>query len=109
MPRDAGWNDALAVIFHADVRRGYDHADAAARADPGLLRLSWLHGLIHASLLSRHAVYRSPMSLTHSPSTPGSFDAEVLIAGAGPVGLTAALNLSQRGISVIVLEAADGI
>ncbi len=33
----------------------------------------------------------------------------VLIAGAGPVGLTAALNLAHRGIPVTVLEAGDRI
>src|SRR3954454_24359547 len=33
----------------------------------------------------------------------------VLIAGAGPVGLTAALNLVRRGIPVTVLEAGDRI
>src|SRR4029453_4424102 len=33
----------------------------------------------------------------------------VLIAGAGPVGLTAALNLVRRGIPVTILEAGDRI
>jgi 2-polyprenyl-6-methoxyphenol hydroxylase-like FAD-dependent oxidoreductase len=36
-------------------------------------------------------------------------DAEVLIAGAGPVGLTAALALAHAGVRVHVLEAASGI
>jgi 2-polyprenyl-6-methoxyphenol hydroxylase-like FAD-dependent oxidoreductase len=35
--------------------------------------------------------------------------AKVLIAGAGPVGLTAALLLGSKGISVMVLEAQDAI
>ena len=30
--------------------------------------------------------------------------ADVLIVGAGPVGLTLAMDLSQRGISVLILE-----
>lgn len=34
---------------------------------------------------------------------------KVLIAGAGPVGLTAALLLGHKGIPVIVLEAEDAI
>lgn len=33
----------------------------------------------------------------------------VLIAGAGPVGLIAALGLAQRGVPVIVLEAEAGL
>jgi len=40
---------------------------------------------------------------------PLKFSAQVLIAGAGPVGLMAALALADAGISVHVLEAADGI
>src|SRR5258708_39168975 len=34
---------------------------------------------------------------------------KVLIAGAGPVGLTAALLLGSKGIPVVVLEAQDAI
>ncbi|MBO9624995.1 MAG: FAD-dependent monooxygenase [Microbacterium sp.] len=34
-------------------------------------------------------------------------DADVLIVGAGPVGLVAALDLSSRGVSVIVIEQRD--
>jgi len=33
-----------------------------------------------------------------------TFDADVIIVGAGPVGLTAAIDLNARGISAIVLE-----
>ena len=40
---------------------------------------------------------------------PLEFSAQVLIAGAGPVGLVAALALADAGISVHVFEAADGI
>lgn len=44
------------------------------------------------------------MALAQSSSTD-----RVLIAGAGPVGLTAALNLARRGIPVTVLEAGSKI
>lgn len=40
---------------------------------------------------------------------PLKFSAQVLIAGAGPVGLVAALALADADISVHVFEAADGI
>ena len=33
-----------------------------------------------------------------------SFDTDVFIAGAGPVGLTAAMDLSQRGVRVTLAE-----
>ena len=33
----------------------------------------------------------------------------VLIAGAGPVGCTAALYLAQKGVNVTVLEACDAL
>jgi 3-(3-hydroxy-phenyl)propionate hydroxylase len=49
------------------------------------------------------------MSLTQSSRNSAAADADVLISGAGPIGLTAALNLVRRGISVIVLEAGDRI
>ncbi|MCD2195300.1 FAD-dependent monooxygenase [Actinomycetospora endophytica] len=37
-----------------------------------------------------------------------SYDVDVLVAGAGPVGLTAALALARWGVSVRVVDAADG-
>jgi 6-methylpretetramide 4-monooxygenase / 4-hydroxy-6-methylpretetramide 12a-monooxygenase len=36
------------------------------------------------------------------------YDTDVLIAGAGPVGLTAALELARRGVAVRVVDAAPG-
>ncbi|WP_434593977.1 FAD-dependent oxidoreductase [Streptomyces sp. A5-4] len=36
------------------------------------------------------------------------YDVDVLVAGAGPVGLTAALQLAQRGVSVRLADAAPG-
>lgn len=45
------------------------------------------------------------MALTPQSSKSAAPSDRVLIAGAGPVGLTAALDLSRRGISVTVLEA----
>ena len=48
------------------------------------------------------------MALTSRTSNSGAAD-RVLIAGAGPVGLTAALNLARRGIPVTVLEAGTKI
>src|SRR5262249_13755125 len=37
-------------------------------------------------------------------SRRGPFSAQVLVAGAGPVGLTLAVDLAQRGIDVLVVE-----
>ena len=48
------------------------------------------------------------MATTLRPSGSGPSNADrVLIAGAGPVGLTAALAIARRGIPVTVLEAGD--
>lgn len=38
------------------------------------------------------------------PARPGPYDADVIIVGAGPVGLVAALDLDARGISAILVE-----
>jgi 2-polyprenyl-6-methoxyphenol hydroxylase-like FAD-dependent oxidoreductase len=39
-----------------------------------------------------------------STGTDSHYEADVVISGAGPVGLTLALDLASRGVSVIVLE-----
>jgi 2-polyprenyl-6-methoxyphenol hydroxylase-like FAD-dependent oxidoreductase len=41
------------------------------------------------------------------PESGRAVDAEVLVAGAGPVGLTAALELRRRGIDVTVVDRLD--
>jgi 3-(3-hydroxy-phenyl)propionate hydroxylase len=51
----------------------------------------------------------TPQRLKSGASKSGTSTERVLIAGAGPVGLTAALNLARRGIPVTVLEAGDKI
>ena len=42
------------------------------------------------------------------PNTTGSTKIQVLVVGAGPVGLVAACDLARRGIAVRVIDAADG-
>src|SRR5262245_59678958 len=50
------------------------------------------------------------MAVTQQPSNPEPVQSDgVLIAGAGPVGLTAALCLARRGIPVTGFEAGDQI
>jgi 3-(3-hydroxy-phenyl)propionate hydroxylase len=49
------------------------------------------------------------MALTPQSSKSAAPSDRVLIAGAGPVGLTAALNLARRGIPVTVMEAGTKI
>jgi 3-(3-hydroxy-phenyl)propionate hydroxylase len=48
--------------------------------------------------------YRKPVELTGSPRR-----SPVIVAGAGPVGLTAAIDLAQRGLDVLVLDEDDTV
>ncbi len=41
--------------------------------------------------------------------TPGSDRADVVVVGGGPGGCAAALEAARAGVSVILLEALDGI
>ena len=43
-------------------------------------------------------------ALLHNPAAPAMTEPEVLIVGAGPVGLTLAIDLAWRGIEVTVVE-----
>ena len=40
---------------------------------------------------------------------PADREADVIVVGAGVAGLTCALNLQQRGVKPLVLEASDGV
>jgi pentachlorophenol monooxygenase len=37
-------------------------------------------------------------------SVPGSWETDVLIAGAGPIGLTAAIELTRRGVECLIVD-----
>ena len=43
--------------------------------------------------------------MSQLPPVTGAYDCDVLIVGAGPVGLTLAMDLAQRGISCRIVEA----
>ncbi len=56
--------------------------------------------------LKQHSYYEA--SVTRAPSAPplqGAHSADVLVVGAGYAGLSAAIELAQRGLSVVLLEA----
>jgi 3-(3-hydroxy-phenyl)propionate hydroxylase len=52
-------------------------------------------------------MYFTPRRYPYRPLD--SLDHEVVVAGAGPVGLAAALGLARRGIKVILLEEGDSV
>jgi len=55
--------------------------------------------------LNRHSYYEaSAVRPPEDPPLAGSIEADVCVLGAGFAGLSAALELAQRGYSVVVLE-----
>lgn len=54
-------------------------------------------------------MYFQPVTHPFTPIPSRENDWPVIVAGAGPVGLTAALALARRGIEVLVLEAGDSV
>ena len=43
------------------------------------------------------------------PALPERLESTVLIVGGGPVGLSCAMDLAQRGIDCILVERTDGV
>lgn len=54
-------------------------------------------------------MYFQPKPYAHRPLPDTAQPHPVVVVGAGPVGLAAALGLAQRGVKVLVLEAGDSV
>ncbi len=67
----------------------------------------WSGSIIESDTqLNRNSYYEFSVTRTQAtPALQGSVGADVLVVGAGFAGLSAAIELAQRGFSVVVLEA----
>ena len=77
------------------------------RGARGLSMRLWSSAILASDTqLNQNSYYEA--TVTRAPAThalQGAVDADVLVVGAGFAGLSAAIELAQRGYSVVVLEA----
>ncbi len=57
----------------------------------------------------RKSVYRYDYRRSRDQDGPAVVHHPVVVAGAGPVGLAAAIDLAQRGVPVVLIDDADRI